>query len=209
MATKTEICNIAISNLGVGKEIQDFNTENSEEANACRRYFDTLLEATLRDFPWPFATKIISLGLIEEQPTDEWDYSYQYPSDCLKARRVISGVRNDSRQSRAPYRILHNDSGRIIYTDQREAQLEYTALLTDPVYFSPDFVIAFAWRLSSYIAPRLAKGDPFGLRQQSMQMYDAEISRARTASANEVQDEEHPSSEFDRVRPSDYERSRD
>jgi len=209
MATKTEICNLAISHLGTGKEIQDFDTDRSEEGDACRRYYQILLEATLRDFAWPFATKIAALNLIEESPNDEWAYSYRYPSDCLKARRILSGIRNDSRQTRVPYKILKDEAGRIIYTDQINANLEYTILVEDTSYYTPDFILALSWRLASYLAPRLTQGDPYGLRNSSMQMYEAEISRARAASVNEQQDEEKPNSEFDRVRPSDYERSRD
>ena len=57
---------MAISHLGVGKEIENFDTENSEEANACRRFYRVALEASLRDFSWPFATQNITLALIEK-----------------------------------------------------------------------------------------------------------------------------------------------
>jgi len=208
MSSKTVISNLAISNLGVGKEIQDFDTDPSEEAQACRRYYDITLESTLRAFPWPFATKTVDLALIEENPTTEWAYSYRYPSDCLWAKRMLSGVRNDSRQTRSPYRILKDVSGKIIYTDEQFAKLEYTQRVEDPTYYSSDFILAFAFRLAAYVAPRLSKGDPFGMRQSNIGLYEAEISSAKAAALNEQQDEELPNSEFDRVRPSDYERSR-
>src|SRR5688572_11149621 len=111
MASETEIANLALSHLGVGKEIANLETERSQEAVACRRFYDTARDATLRDFSWPFATKIAVLGLIEADPNDEWDYSYRYPSDCLQLRRILSGVRNDTRDSRVPFKLAHDDSG--------------------------------------------------------------------------------------------------
>lgn len=203
MATKTELANMAISHLGVGKEIANLDTEQSEEAVACRRFFDTARDATLRDFPWPFATKIASLGLIEDlssNDTEEYNYSYRYPSDCLDIRRIKSGIRNDTHQSRVRYKILKDSAARIIYTDEQNAEAEYTEKVTDPSFYPPDFQLAFSFRLAAYIAPRLAKGDPFNLRKQAMDMYYVEISRARAASENEEQKDELPYSEFERSR---------
>ena len=72
MATETQISNIAISHLGIGLEIQNLETENSAEAKACRRFYETSRDAVLGDFEWPFATKIIELNLVEEGPNTEW-----------------------------------------------------------------------------------------------------------------------------------------
>lgn len=202
MASKTEICNIAISHLGIGKEIANISTEQSDEANACRRFYDTARDAALRDFPWPFATKIVSLSLIEtfSGGTYEWTYSYRYPSDCLDAKRIKSGQRNDTRQSRVPFKILKDSAARIIYTDEENAELEYTQRVEDPSFYPPDFIMAFSFRLAAYIAPRLTKGDPFQLRRQAMEMYDLEISRAKAGSTNEEQPDQLPNSELERAR---------
>lgn len=203
MATKTEICNFALSHIGVGKDISNVDTESSEEARACRRFYDLARDATLRDFPWPFATKIVSLSLLQTftgSNNEEYTYSYRYPSDCVDVRRIKSTIRNDSRQSRETHRILKDSSARIIYTDKEDAQLEYTERVKDPSFYPPDFQLALSYRLAVYIAPRLAKGDPFKLKTDAMNMYEAEISRAKAASANEDQRDEIPLSEFERDR---------
>ena len=191
---------MAISHLGEGKEIANIDTEQSEEASACRRFYDTARDATLRDFPWTFATKIVSLSLIEEDPTEEWEYSYRYPSDCVRAKRILSGVRNDTRQSRSPYRILKDDAARIIYSDEENAKLEYTERVEDPSFYPADFEIAFSFRLAAYIAPRLTKGDPFKLRNEALNMYNFEISRAKATLLNEEQPDEEVDSELVRMR---------
>lgn len=194
--TEVEICNLALSHLGIGKEIANLATERSQEANACRAFFNVCRDETLNDADWPFATKFIDLGLVEEDPTDEWGFSYRYPSDCVKFRRIISGSRNDTRDTRVPYKIGKDSDGRLIYVDKEDAAAEYTERVEDPLFFSADFVIALSFKLAGYIAPRVTAGDPFKLRQQAMELYVYEISKAQANAFNEQQDERVPESEF-------------
>ena len=99
MATKTEIFNMALGHLAIGKMVANFTAEQSQEARIGRIYYDIALGQVLKDVPWPFATKIAALGLLEEEPNTEWGYSYRYPSDCAHFRRILSG----SRSLRAPF----------------------------------------------------------------------------------------------------------
>lgn len=196
MASKTEICNLALSHLGISKPIANVDTEQSQEASACRVFFNTTRQLVLRDFQWPFATKIIALELVEEDPNDEWKYSYRYPTNCINFRRVLSGIRNDERSTRETYRIVNDSSGQLIYTDQNEAEAEYTLDVTNTEILPPDFVMALSYRLAAYIAPRLTAGDPFKLGDKSAQLYQIEISRAAASAYNEEQPEQLPDSEF-------------
>lgn len=201
MATsKTVIANLALSHLGVSKEIANIDTENSEEANACRRFYEVARNKVLRDFNWPFATKIAALSLVSEDPNDEWDYSYRYPSDCLNFRKIQSGTRNDSRQTRTPYRIAKDASGKVIFTDRQDAIGEYTELIETVELYPDDFVMALSFLLASYTAPRITGGDPFKLGERAMSMYEIELSNARTNSLNEEQNEELVESELIRER---------
>ena len=200
MSTKTEIANLALSHLGIGKEIANIETENSQEANAMRRFYTIATEATLRDFHWPFANKEISLNLVETNPTSEWTYSYRYPTDCIKLKRIWSGLRNDNRQSRIPFKLMRDAAGRLIYSDQLNACMEYTYNETDASRFTPDFVQALSFRLAGYTAPRLTSGDPFKLRESIYKLYILEITRAQATASNEEQDEEPPLAEWTRAR---------
>ncbi len=196
----TAICNLALSHLGINKEIANLDTERTTEAAACRRFFEQLRDQTLRDFPWTFATKIRTLSLVEEDPNDEWSFSYQVPNDCLKARRILSGIRNDTRQSRVPYKIVKGSSGLLIYTDQEDADLEYTVQEEDVSQFPADFIMALSLRIAAYIAPRVTGGDPFKLGDRALQLYRFELDKAESSGTTEVQDDELPDSEFIRVR---------
>jgi len=200
MSTKTEIANLALSHLGVGKEIANLETENSQEANAMRRFYDIAREQVLRDFHWPFANKEMALNLVDSNPTTEWAYSYRYPTDCIKLKRIWSGIRNDSRQTRVPFKIVRDAAGRLIYTDQINACMEYTLNESDASRFTPDAVQALSLRLAAYAAPRLTSGDPFKLGERSIKLYFLEISRAQATAVNEEQDEEKPLAEWTRAR---------
>lgn len=200
MTSKTEICNMSISHLGIGKEIASIDTEQSQEASACRRFFDSAKEATLADLSWTFATKFKTLGLIEENPTDEWTYSYRYPVDCLNMRRILSGNRNDTQGTRVPFKMAKDAAGRLIYTDQVDAQVEYTENIKDISLFSAEFNLAFSFRLASYMAPRLTGGDPFKMKQEMLAQYDLEINLAKKKNMNEETQDLPPESELISIR---------
>lgn len=187
MASKTDICNIALSHLGISKEIANLDSEQSKEAAACRRFYEVTIESTLKDYSWPFASKIATLNLIEENPNDEWAYSYRYPTDCLFFRRILSGNRNDTELTKVPYAVTKDNSGYVVFTDRAEADAEYTVKITDESFFSSDFIIAVSYRLASYIAPRVTAGDPFKLGQQALQKYMIELNKAVANAFNEDQ----------------------
>lgn len=199
-SSKTEIANIALAHLGVGKEIANLDTENSAEANTIRRFYETARDEVLRDFNWSFTTKFATLAEIEEDPTDEWSYSYRYPSDCLKLRRILSGTRNDSRQSRVPYKLGQDSEGLLLYTDMEDAEIEYTVRVEDTSLYPADFTMAFSYKLAFYSAPRLAAGDPFGLANKAAQMYQMMIAKAAHSDLNENQVEQDVDAEWIRAR---------
>lgn len=200
MASKVGIVNLALGHLAVGKEIANLETEKSEEARAGRRFYDVALKVVLRDFPWPFATRITALALVEEEPNTEWGYSYRYPSDCLYFRRILSGLRNDSRQSRAPYRVARDASGLLIFTDQQDAEAEYTILANAPQFYPPDFELALSYYLASLMAPHVTGGDHFKLGERALQLYSLHLSTAQSNAGNEEQAEEEPEAESIRAR---------
>lgn len=206
MATSdTEIANLALGHLGQGTEIQNLTTTRSAEALAARMFYDSIRRATLRDHAWPFATKFATLALVSEygdagHPTEEWQFAYRQPTDCLLDRKIQSGIRNDNRQSRVPYKVARDSGGVLILTDKEDAILEYTLDIRSVEMYPDDFVLAMSLRLAAYMAPKVCGEDPFGMRDKAMRMYTAEIERARNNSFTEEQREEDPASELERAR---------
>jgi hypothetical protein len=202
MASDVEICNLALSHLAIATEIATL-TERSKEAQACNRFYTQVRDEVLRDFPWPFATTVAALALVTDftgVAGAEWTYAYRYPSDCVRARRILSGIRKDTRQSRVPFRILQDATGSLLYTDKNSAQLEYTARVTDPTRYQADFVEALALLLASRIAVRVTTTNPTKLRDDAFQLYQLQLGIARANALNEEQPEEEPDAELIRSR---------
>ena len=202
MASNTEIANMALSTLGVSKEIAALETEKSAEAAACRRFYDTIRDLVLRDFPWPFATRFATLALVADNPdeTDEWAYSYRYPTDCVTFRRFQTGVANESQDQKVPHKIGEDDDGQLIYTNVSPAKIEYTRRITQESRFPADFVVAFSKRLAVEIAPRITRGDPFKLARDVMRLYLIDLTAAQSNAANEENPGQPPQSELENSR---------
>ena len=199
MASKVAICNMALAALGVGDQIASIE-ERSAEARACRLFYEETLKEVLRDAPWPFAKKTQVLALVESDPNDEWAYSYRYPVDCMMAHRIPSGNRTDTRDSRVPSGITTDESGLLIYSDQKDASLEYTFLADDPQRYPPDFNAALAYLLAVRIAPLVTAGDPFGLQDKNLKLYNYQVGKAKGNAANEEQPDVEPDPETIRGR---------
>jgi hypothetical protein len=200
MADPVSIYNMALSHVGVGAEVQS-TTEDSTEANACRRFFDQCRDELLTDFPWPFATKTARLALVANNPTIEWEHSYQYPQDCLSLQRILGGIRNETRAERIPFRIQSDgNGGMLIFTDFQDTvngtYAAYTMRVDDPTYWPANFVQAMGFLLASYIGARITSGDPMKLADRAVQLESRAHEIAQRAAANEEQPEELPESEF-------------
>jgi len=187
---------MALGHLGIGTTISNLDTEQSQEARSCRTFYETVLKSTFRAYEWPFALKLESLGLIEANPTDEWDYSYAYPSGCLDLIRILSGTRNDTLQSRIRYKIATIDEAKVVLTDEPEAVAEFIYYNETVEQWPEDFVLAISFLLAHYIAPAITAGDPFKRGAQAHQQYMWMINSAKASAMNEEQRDETPDSEF-------------
>lgn len=137
-SSKVQISNLALRHLATAKSIASMD-EKSTEAIAMAQVYDQAKDEVLRDFPWPFAGRVVSLALVQNQPTPEWGFSYRYPADCIAIRRFLSpgqiagpdpsawgyvqpmsayqSGRIATPQSRVKYRIMSDDDGLLIFTD--------------------------------------------------------------------------------------------
>lgn len=195
--TKTEICNVSISHLGVSKDIASID-EDSGAARALKRYYDLALRDTLRRYPWPFAVKFYTLGLISEDPTEEWEYSYRYPSDCLKILRILSGDRNDDLESKVVYKMVSDTEGQLIYTDEENAEIEYISIVDDTQNWPEDFIMAFTRRLAHLIGPRVGASQERVAEQAAW--FKFEMSNAAANASSEEQPDIEPESSFEQAR---------
>lgn len=205
-----EICNLALAHLGVSKPIASLS-ERSAEAYAMNLFYLTAVKATFRNMRPPFATDFADLSELSNSsdtghPTTEWDRVYTYPTlgdsaaSVLTVTRILSGDRNDNRQTRASYRIVTNASGKRIYCDEPEAVAELIVYREDVESYPEDFVLALSRHLASLTAPLITKGDPWKREEANMKLYLMAIAAAGSNAFNEEQPDEEVESEFIRGR---------
>jgi len=194
VAATTKIANVALSRLGITKQIANVSTDQTPEATVARLHYVDALEATLRDFPWPFATRYATLTLVAGTDTvpvnDDWTYSYRAPSDMLFARRFVGAAGEKRSYDPEPemFRIGSDSTGPLLYTDvvEADAKLEYTfrpscaASSGDAMFRS-----ALGWRLAHEMAPGLSRDQK--KVDYCYAMYLDQIARAKVAAANESQ----------------------
>lgn len=164
-----DIYNLALSNLGISQVIADPN-ERTKYAIVCNRWYETCRDIVLADHPWRFATKAVSLAVVDET-FPGWDYVYAYPDDCLAMRTITDDAGGRFIQNnfwldltsssltavRMPFtRALKSDGNtQVILTDLPNAWGIYTARVTTPAVWSPQFLEALAWKLASVAGPSL------------------------------------------------------
>lgn len=188
---------MALGHIGIARSIANRTSERSEEAIQCNRFYEQARDEVLTAFPWPFATKYTELGLVEEDPNNDWAYAYRYPSDCMYARRLVTVAgRRDGNPP--PFRIGQDSQGKLIYTDEADAVLEYTVSVTDEGRFDALFVKALSFLLGHYIAMPLSRVS--GERERCYQYFQESVSQSKATSLNEGQQNEPLESEFVRAR---------
>lgn len=191
---------MALFHLGASKRIQDLDTDASKEADVCRAFYEQSRDEVLEDFNWPFAEVRAFLNLVTNNPTTDWAYAYQYPSEASRLVKIPSGIRNDTQDSKIPYKVVYGDSGNLIYTDKENAEIIYTKKVTDVSRYTPKFRMALSLKIAGYIAASVTGGDPFNLQQKAEEKYRAVLSQAEAIVLNQQQEENESDSEFIRAR---------
>jgi len=210
VSSKTEICNIALSHIGVDKEIANIDTEKSEEARACRRFFDITRKQFLRETHWNFASEFKPLALVTEDTDIGFAYAYRYPADCMDVRKIGYPGEYDIDclydpidaivMPKSNYKVGRDVHGKLIYTNIDSAFIYYTMDQEDTSVFSSNAIMAMSYRLASLIVSRLSGGDFFKMRQELMQLYIMELSNARRDNNLEDSSPRRHESELVRVR---------
>ena len=186
MASKISIINMALGWLGAPPIAA--LTEKRPEAIYASQYYDSALEQTLRDHRWNFAQRRRRLAALDVPDGYQGIYenAYALPVDCLHAHTVL-----DAAENTFPFIVaLAEDGGsKIVLTNVASAYLAYTALVTVPELYDPNFVRAMSRRLAADIAVPILKNNAQKV-QEAETLYDRELARAKLADYREGKPEE-------------------
>lgn len=141
--TPTTICNRALGRLGEAS-IMDMDEETTA-GRACRLHYEPTRDALLRNHPWSFATKRVTLSALADAPLFNYATAYALPSDMI---RVLELNGSDVLQRHNYWRM----EGNTLLTDETTAELVYIYKCTDPglwdSLFSEAMVLTLAIALS-------------------------------------------------------------
>lgn len=199
VTSDAEVCNLALGLVGQRQFINDLD-EDTTEALVAKQFYAPLRTQLLKGFEWSFTRAEVALAQTLEE-REGWAYCYAEPSDLLKLRYLWAGARPPvTKALRHPHeRMLADDRGSfLVCTDLDGAVAVYSANVTTPALWTPEFVDAFAWGLAVRLAaglavkPQLAAMMAQGFRQAWLE------ARAADASAHEADVE--PEAEHIRAR---------
>ncbi|WP_443696436.1 hypothetical protein [Pseudomonas sp.] len=208
MASITDICNLALSNIGDTATVVSISPPSgSVQAVHCARFYPVALNAILEMHTWDFAVKRVSLALLSETPPSPWRYAYTAPGDALNLLSILDPAATDdysagliqygsyqgppgamvSIYTTQPFTSEVDPTGtQVIYTNQQNAILRYSGATTDTTTFSPLFIMALGYLLGSMLAGPVIKGAEGRAEAKAQyQLFKASMAEAVESDANQ------------------------
>lgn len=185
MASEIDICNLALARLGEEATLASIDPpEGSAHADHCARFYPIARDALLEMRTWSFATTRVYLAP-RAIATWEWSYAYARPTNCVRALAVLPATAASTDVTQ-PFVQASADGTSVILTNQENATLRFTELITDTTRFSPLFVNALSILLASKLAGPILKGSAGQNESKAqMQAFMAFLAMASTSDANQ------------------------
>ncbi len=178
ITSPADVVNLSLQRIGYPGRIGNI-FDGSEAAKDSLDIYSQTRDDMLRDGDYPFASRSVAGALLKSAPVggyfppntwaavtypaQPWKYEYTYPDDCLQLRACKPAVYFVPNFSPQPYTFaISNDNGytparRVILSNVQDAMLIYTAQVTNPATWPPDFIEAFAAALGQRLAASLMK----------------------------------------------------
>lgn len=181
-----EICNMALDHLGQQSTIADLD-ENTPEASRCKRHYEPALKAALRAFDWPFARGYQAAAALQPDTALDlpgWSYRYAYPNGCVRLWGVVQSPTERPKEKFLVTTTMESGkAGQVVFANLAAAWFRFTRAITDPTYFDPMFVDAFAFNLAFRLAMAVTRDDK--KQANALTIFNNLIAQAREAAANE------------------------
>lgn len=190
MASKMQICNIALMRLG--EPVLGNLDENNKRAIALRNCYDLARDTMIQDHPWNFAMTRASLARLEEAPDFGYTYAYQLPTGCLQVHGLVGDGEN------VDLSLAYKVEGQHLLTNESSARILYTARIEETGTYPPRFCSALAAYLAYEISYYISKSP--ALREQMFKEYQKELMAAKGLDGQEGTPEVYESNPWDEAR---------
>lgn len=187
--TELDIANRALNKLGV-REVTSLTSNVSDKTvKAINNCLDSTRDALLRENPWNFAIKRVSIASDSIEPIYQYDNAYRLPSDFLYLMDIGDEL-NDPKYS---------IEGDFIVSDQTSPLLiRYVSRVIDVTRF--DSLMTEAWAsLMAYEMCMILRDDVV-LRDRLENEYKVSVIKAKRFDGQENHSQEYPLDELIRWR---------
>lgn len=151
--TKAKLYNLALSLLLLAKEVEEIETDTSNEVRVLNIHWDTAFESTLQDLDLDSLSVHIPLELLAEDEYGPFKYIYKYPNNCIFLRRLKSGFETDNKTTHLAKKTGIYNGQKVIYTNEYQAVGECIPKNVPLVSLSPMAALAVAYKLALLSAP--------------------------------------------------------
>jgi hypothetical protein len=182
MDTETEVCNLALSEIGA-KLVSNYESDATEEARACRLHFAQTRDSLLRRHQWNFAQVRANLSEDATAPISDWDAAWTLPADCV---RLIS-LPSDSEYT--PHQEFALEGRKVLTRDLDAVTILYVSNAVPVTDWDPLFIdalsLALAGKLAKSIAHDVAMSQAADARFAQLALPAAVTADARETMSNE------------------------
>lgn len=144
MASKVQICNLALTRLGAAR-VTNIDSPTTNEEKICNILFDDTVKEVMLEGSWTSTIRRTALAQTTSTPSFEYTYEYQLPVDpeCLKVLEV---------DEEAPGVIDYRIEDDKLLTDESTIKIRYIAYVSDTESWDEMLKRAVVAKLSSDLA---------------------------------------------------------
>lgn len=149
--------------------ISDFD-EKGAGARVAKNFYESMYRSLLAEYNWNFATKIVKLNRLVDQPEIDYQYQFQLPSDHIRTVTVH------------PFQDQYEIVGDMVYADAKEIHLEYIYRI-DESFLTPMFREAFELYCAAKWAMPVTENGSLG--GTYFAMYEKQLKKAKKIDSQE------------------------
>lgn len=172
MASEVDICNLALHR--VGAERISSLADATKRAKICNDIYAMERDLLLREHPWNFAIKRVSLAKTAATPSWGYTSEFQLPNDYIRILDTEFGE-----YETFDYRI----EGDKLLCDESSIKIEYVYKVTNTQLFDPKFVEVLALKIACRLSYSMVNSST--LQQVLFQETDIAMRDARLYDAQE------------------------
>lgn len=174
--TQVEIVNLSLKHLGLIGNLTDLSGSDPA-TKAANIYWAPCRDDILRKSRWAFATVQAQMSQIDlvadaTETVKDWDYVYTYPASAVIVHTVFDSSAPDAKDSN-DFEVKYSTglSAKKVCCNINATYCEYTYPVTTTTQWDANFIMAFSYRLASYMAHDLTGDKELGVQMMNISNY--------------------------------------